>query len=148
MMTEQYISTSITPIDSLSMLSPYEVSQLQDASQGGLYRLLRQCALAVLNSGSEIDSTKQVLDKFSNFDIKISLKHRSVQLELINAPASAFVNGEIITGIREQLFSVVRDLLYVGIELDKCCPGVNESDGITNMVFHILRHASAIKPNV
>lgn len=70
----------------------------------GLYRLFRQCSLAVLNSGSEIDSTKLVLDKFSHFDIKISQKHRSVQLELVNAPATAFVSGEIITGIREHLF--------------------------------------------
>lgn len=148
MITEQFISTSVTPIDSLNTLSPYEVRQLQDASHGGLYRLFRQCALAVLNSGSELDSTKQVLDKFKDFDIKISHKHRSVQLELINAPATAFVNGEIIMGIREHLFSVLRDLLYVGIELDKCCPGITESETTTNMVFHILRHAGAIRPHV
>lgn len=148
MITEPFVSSSVTPIDSLNTLSPYEVRQLQDASQGGLYRLFRQCALAVLNSGSELDSTKQVLEKFKEFDIRISHKHRSVQLELINAPATAFVNGEIITGIREHLFSVLRDLLYVGIELDQCCPGINESEATTNMVFHVLRHAGAIRPHV
>ena len=100
-MTEQYVSTNITPGDRLSMLSPYEVSQLQDASNGGLYRLFRQCSLAVLNSGSNLDSTKMVLDKFRHFDITISLKHRNVQLELVNAPASAFVNNEMIVGIKE-----------------------------------------------
>jgi predicted Rossmann-fold nucleotide-binding protein len=148
MITEQFVSTSVTPIDSLNTLSPYEVRQLQDASNGGLYRLFRQCALAVLNSGSELDSTKQVLDKFKDFDIRISHKHRSVQLELINAPATAFVNGEIITGIREHLFSVLRDLLYVGIELDQCCPGITKAEATTNMVFHVLRHAGAIRPHV
>lgn len=110
MMTEQYVTTSVTPLENLNSLSPYEIDQLQDASQGGLYRLFRQCCLAVLNSGSELDSTKQVLDRFSKFDIRISQKHRSVQLELVNAPATAFVNGEIITGIREHLFAVLRDL--------------------------------------
>lgn len=148
MITEPFVSTSVTPIDSLNTLSPYEVRQLQDASQGGLYRLFRQCALAVLNSGSELDSTKQVLEKFREFDIRISHKHRSVQLELINAPATAFVNGEIIAGIREHLFSVLRDLLYVGIELDQYCPGITESETTTNMVFHVLRHAGAIRPHV
>lgn len=147
-MSEKYISTSVTPLESLNSLSPYEVDKLQDASQGGLYRLFRQCSLAVLNSGSELDSTKLVLDKFADFDITISQKHRSVQLELVNAPAAAFVNGEIITGIREHLFAVLRDLLYVGSELDACCPGDNPSEATTNMVFHILRHAQAIKPHV
>ncbi|WP_286239300.1 nucleotide 5'-monophosphate nucleosidase PpnN [Neptuniibacter halophilus] len=148
MMTEQYVTTSVTPLENLNSLSPYEIDQLQDASQGGLYRLFRQCCLAVLNSGSELDSTKQVLDRFSKFDIRISQKHRSVQLELVNAPATAFVNGEIITGIREHLFAVLRDLLYVKTELDACCPGANDSEAITNMVFHILRHADAIRPHV
>ncbi|MCP4595471.1 nucleotide 5'-monophosphate nucleosidase PpnN [Neptuniibacter sp.] len=148
MMTEQFVSTSVTPQDSLNSLSPYEVHQLQDASQGGLYRLFRQCSLAVLNTGSELDSTKLVLDKFRKFDIQISQKHRSVQLELVNAPASAFVDGEIITGIREHLFSVVRDLLYVGSEQGKFCPGVTASEATTNQVFHILRHAGAIRPHI
>lgn len=148
MMTEKYVTTRITPLESLDTLSPYEIDKLQDVSQGGLYRLFRQCCLAVLNSGSQLDSTKMVLDKFSNFDIKISQKHRSVQLELRNAPAAAFVNGEIITGIREQLFSVLRDLLYVGTEMETCCPGASESETITNMVFHILRHANAIRPHI
>lgn len=148
MMTEQYVTTSVTPLESLNSLSPYEIDKLQDASQGGLYRLFRQCSLAVLNSGSEIDSTKLVLDKFSHFDIKISQKHRSVQLELVNAPATAFVSGEIITGIREHLFSVLRDLLYVGTEMDICCPEATPSEATTNMVFHILRHADAIRPHI
>ena len=148
MMTEQFVTANITPLDSLDTLSPFEVAKLQDRNQAGLYRLFRQCALAVLNCGSELDSTKQVLEMYRDFDIQVSHKHRGVQLELVNAPASAFVDGEIIQGIREHLFSVVRDLLYVGDELDKCCDGLAESEQITNMVFHILRHAKAIEPHI
>ncbi|UTW02008.1 LOG family protein [Amphritea atlantica] len=148
MMTEQFVTANITPLDSLDTLSPYEVAKLQDRNQAGLYPLFRQCSLAVLNCGSELDSTKQVLEKHKDFDIRVSDKHRGVQLELINAPAKAFVDGEIIQGIREHLFSVVRDLLYVGDELDKCCDGLQEGEQITNMVFHILRHAKAIEPHV
>lgn len=148
MMSEQFVTTSVTPLDNLDTLSPYEVAKLQDASQSGLYKLFRQCSLAVLNCGSELDSTKMVLEKYRGFEIKISQKHRGVQLDLINAPASAFVDGEIITGIREHLFSVLRDLLYVGDELDKRCGDLGDSEMISNMVFHILRHAEAIRPHV
>jgi predicted transcriptional regulator len=92
MMTEHYITSSVTPLDNLDVLSPYEVARLQDKSQGGLYNLFRQCALAVLNCGSEMDSTRLVLDRYREFDVQISQKHRGVQLDLINAPASAFVD--------------------------------------------------------
>ena len=135
MMTEAFVNASVTPLESLDMLSPYEVAKLQDKSQGGLYRLLRQCALAVLNCGSELDSTRTVLERFSGFDVQISQKHRGVQLDLINAPASAFVDGRIIQGIREHLFAVLRDLLYVEDEFDKCCDSLQGSAMATNMVF-------------
>lgn len=148
MMTEQFVSANITPLDSLDTLSPHEVAKLQDRNKAGLYPLFRQCALAVLNCGSELDSTKQVLEKHKDFDIRVSHKHRGVQLELINAPASAFVDGEIIQGIREHMFSVLRDLLYVVDELDICCDGLEEGEQITNMVFHILRHANAVEPHI
>ncbi|MGB0467171.1 MAG: nucleotide 5'-monophosphate nucleosidase PpnN [Pontibacterium sp.] len=148
MNTEQFVTASVTPLDNLNTLSPYEVDRLHDASQGGLYNLFRQCCLAVLNCGSELDSTKVVLEKYCDFEIKISQKHGGVQLDLINAPASAFVDGQIITGIREHLFSVLRDLLYVGDELEKSTTGLDESTAISNMVFHILRHAEAIRPHV
>jgi predicted Rossmann-fold nucleotide-binding protein len=148
MITEYFINASVTPLESMDTLSPHEVEKLQDMSQGGLYRLFRQCCLAVLNTGSELDSTRTVLHRFREFDIRIKTKHRGVQLELINAPASAFVDGEIIQGIREHLFTVLRDLLYVGDELDQGSDGLNASGRITNTVFHILRHAAAMKPHV
>ncbi|WP_010325384.1 nucleotide 5'-monophosphate nucleosidase PpnN [Marinobacterium stanieri] len=148
MMTEHYISSSVTPLDNLDVLSPFEVARLQDKSQGGLYNLFRQCALAVLNCGSELDSTRQVLNRFREFDVQISQKHRGVQLDLINAPATAFVDGELIQGINEHLFSVVRDLLYVADKVDGCCEGLTPSAMITNQVFNMLRHADALKPHV
>lgn len=148
MITEQFVNASVTPIDSLDTLSPYEVARLQDRTQGGLHALFRQCALAVLNTGSEMDSTREVLDRYRSFDVQISQKFRDVQLDLINAPASAFVEGEIIQGIREHLFSVLRDLLYVQDELDSCCEGLSDSERITNLVFHILRHAGVMRPHV
>ena len=40
-----------------------------------------------------------------------------MELALENAPDSAFVDGRMIRGIREQLFSVVRDLIYAHDEV-------------------------------
>lgn len=144
-----FIDASVKPLESLDTLSPHEVAQLQEgATERSLYKLFRQCSLAVLNTGSEIDSTSAVLDMFKDFDIQIEHKHRGVMLNLKNAPSSAFVDGEIIQGIREHLFSVLRDLLYVGDELDQNNEYFSISQQITNTVFHILRHANVIKPNV
>ncbi|MGB0733590.1 MAG: nucleotide 5'-monophosphate nucleosidase PpnN [Pontibacterium sp.] len=147
MHNETFVTTSVTPVDHLDTLSPHEVALLHNASQGGLYHLFRQCSLAVLNCGSEMDSTEAVLEKFKDFDVHISHKHRSVQLDLINAPASAFVDGELIVGIREHLFSVLRDLLYVSEGTNILHDSLVGGDAITHQVFNILRHAQAFKPH-
>lgn len=148
MTTDQFVTANITPLDSLNTLSPVEVARLQDRNQAGLFRLFRQCCLAVLNCGSEVDSTKQVLEMYQDFDIQVAQKHRGVQLEIANAPASAFVDGEIIQGIRENLFSVVRDILYVGDQVEGESGTLTENETITHQVFQILRHAQAIEPHI
>lgn len=147
-MNNHFVSASIKPLESLDMLSPHEVARLRDRSDSGVYPLFRQCALAVLNCGSEMDSTAEVLELYKDFDLQISIKHNGVQLELMNAPASAFVDGEIIQGIREHLFSVLRDLIYVVDELDNVGEDLDVSGQMTNMVFHILRHAGALHPHI
>ena len=65
--------------------------------------------------------------------------------ELIHAPASAFVDGEIIQGIKEYLFAVSRDTVYVHNEIQHNAKIDSEtSQGITNAIFHILRNAAII----
>lgn len=140
------VTTSVTPVNELDTLSQYEIARLQDTSKTGLYPLFRKCALAVLNCGSDMDDTREVMERFKNFDIQISQKHRGIQLDLLNAPDTAFVDGKIMVGIRENLFSVLRDILYVGDELDLNYSRLKPSQAITNEVFHILRHANAVKP--
>lgn len=149
MSTPEYINANVKPLDSLDMLSPHEVAQLQKgATDNSLYHIFRQCTLAVLNTGSDEDNTSEVLEKFKDFDVQIEHKHQGVMLNLINAPVNAFVDGELILGIREHLFSVLRDLLYVGEELDQNSASLPTSENITHTVFHILRHANLIKPNI
>ncbi len=40
-----------------------------------------------------------------------------IKLEIRNAPAPAFVDGEMIRGIKEQLFAVLRDVVFISNEI-------------------------------
>ncbi len=137
----------IQPQGKLDVLSRAEVSKLLDTSQGGLYTLFRNCALAVLNCGSVLDDGKELLERYATFEIEVLQEERGLQLALTGAPAEAFVDGAMIRGISEHLFAVLRDLLYVGVEIDEDPRfDLSTSDGITNAVFHILRNANVMRP--
>ena len=136
----------ISPEGSLEILSRFEVAQLRNSGEGGLYELWRQCSLAVLNAGAESDDVRGILQQFQDFNISIVQQERGMELSLENAPESAFVDGKMIRGIREQLFSVVRDLLYIHDEVDSSgWLDLGTSEATTNAVFHILRNARAFR---
>lgn len=142
-------SLLIRPEGSLQILSRYEVQQLCDASDEGLNELLRQCALAVLNAGNDEDDGLKLIERHPDFNIQVRSHGRGMQLELTNPPPHSMVNGELITGLKEHLFAVVRDLIYTKNELRSS--GLfdwNDSSSITNVVFHQLRNATLLKPNL
>ena len=147
------VSTIVNPVGSMRVLSSREVSKLQDTSKTGLHRLFRQCALAVLNCEQEGDNAEELLKQYSDFDIQIVQEHRGLKLELTNAPGEAFVAGKLIRGVRENLFSVLRDILYVSSHIsgDQRFSDSSSTD-ITHMTFEILRNADAFitkqPPNV
>jgi len=132
------VNIKLSPRGQLEVLSKREVSQLLDTSLGGLYHLYRNCSLAVLNSGAQIDDSRRLLENFHSFDIKLLQQDRGITIELIDAPASAFVEGRILNGIRQLLFSVLRDILYVNAHLNV---PVQAGESVTNAVFDILRNA-------
>jgi predicted Rossmann-fold nucleotide-binding protein len=133
----------------LDVLSKVEVNKLLDTSQGGLYRLFRNCSLAVLNCGSYLDDGKELLERYQSFDIRVIQEERGIKLQVRGAPSSAFVDGKIIKGINEHLFAVLRDVIYVSDEINGN-PNfdMGTSDGITNAVFHILRNAAILRPRM
>lgn len=143
----QRVSASIVPDTSMQILSRREIEQLYDASHTTLYQVFRQCALAVLNCGSSDDDTNQVLEKYASFDIKIIQRERGIKLELFNAPANAFVDDKMIQGIKEHLFAVLRDIVFVQNEF-YVNPHYDlvSSEGTTDAVFNILRNADALVP--
>jgi len=143
------IDARVSPVGRLALLSKAEVARLLDASQGGLYHLLRNCSLAVLNSGSTLDDGKELLERYESFDIRVIQQERGIKLDVINAPAHAFVDGKMITGINELLFSVLRDVIFLSDDVNSnphC--DLSHSDGITNAVFHILRNANILNADV
>lgn len=143
------IDARITPEGRLDVLSKIEVSKLLDTSQGGLYNIFRNCSLAVLNCGNKMDDGKQLLERYKSFDIQVLQQARGIKLEVKNAPANAFVDGKMIKGINEHLFSVLRDVIYVSDEInDNPKFDLNTSDGITNAVFHILRNTNILRPSI
>jgi len=141
-------SARIAPAPGLDVLSRHEVARLRDAGGGGLHELLRRCALAVLTQGTASDDARALLERYPDFDIQILQQDRGVKLELIHAPADAFVDGRIIRGINELLFAVVRDIVYVATQIEAGRFDLSDSPGITHAVFEILRNARVLRANV
>ena len=56
-LSSDMVDARVAPKGSLEHLSQHEIAKLLDSGQGGLYPLFRKCALAVLNSGSDIDGS-------------------------------------------------------------------------------------------
>ncbi len=145
----EVVDARIAPEGRLDVLSKFEVGKLLDTSKGGLYKVFRNCSLAVLNCGSSSDDGKELLEKYQSFDIQVVQKERGIKLKLTGAPASAFVDGQMIKGINEHLFAVLRDIVYVSNEIDNHVRfDLLSSEGMTNAIFHILRNANILTPQV
>ncbi len=141
-------SSRISPNGDLDILSRLEIEKLLNTSKGPLYSLFRSSSLAVLNYGDYLDDGKELLERYKDFSIEIVREERGIQLDLYNAPADAFVDGVMIKGIREHLFSVLRDIIYVDDAINNNPKfDLTGSTGITNAVFHILRNARVLRPN-
>ncbi len=140
------LDAEMWPEGSLEVLSQLEMEQLRGSGEGGLYPLLRQCMLAVLNSGSHTDDAREVLETYRDFAVGFVQQDRGLKLSLKNAPAHAFVDGKMIRGIRELMSAVLRDIVFTQNEIIADPKfDLKSSDGITNAVFHIVRNARLLK---
>ncbi len=146
-MKYETVDAVVSPTGRMEILSKVEVGKLLDTTQGGLYRVFRNCSLAVLNCGSSLDDGRELLERYRSFGIRVIQVERGIKLEVKGAPASAFVDGCIIKGISEHLFAVLRDVVYVSEEIDNNPHlDLQTSEGISNAVFHILRNAKILRP--
>jgi predicted Rossmann-fold nucleotide-binding protein len=146
---DEAVDAEVWPEGSLEVLSQVEADQLRSQGEGGLYAVLRRCILAVLNSGAETDDARAVLEKFKDFEVGFIQQDRGLKVSIKGAPSSAFVDGQMIRGIREQLFAVLRDIVFTSYEIvDSGRFDLETSENITNAVFHILRNANLLQSSV
>jgi predicted Rossmann-fold nucleotide-binding protein len=143
------VDASVGPRGSLESLSQAEIDTLLDSGHGGIYPLFRKCALAVLNSGSDSDNAKDLFDRYASFEARIVRQAWGIRLEIRNAPATAFVDGEMIRGIKEHLFAVLRDVVFIAHEIVQGGRfDLRDPASITNAVFHIVRNARVLERKV
>ncbi len=148
-MQYEVIDALITPHGQMETLSQLEVERILETSQGRLGKIFRNCALAVLNCGSALDDGSQLHARYPDFSIKAIQSQRGIKLQLKNAPAIAFVDGELIAGINEHLFAVLRDVIYVHNKIVHSARfDLDKPSDVTNAVFHILRNAQVFTPGL
>ncbi|WP_417688727.1 nucleotide 5'-monophosphate nucleosidase PpnN [Pseudidiomarina sp.] len=139
---------TISPRGSMSLLSQLEIDRLQQSSDEQLYRLFRNCCLAVLNAGSNTDSSEEIFNKYDDFDVNVIKCERGVQLELVNPPEEAFVDGKLIAGMQELVEAVLRDILFTGERYNAHTLDSADTHTLTHVVFDILRNAQVVQPNL
>lgn len=137
---------TISPQGSMALLSQLEIERLRQSSDVELYKLFRNCCLAVLNAGSKTDSSAEIYDRFKDFEVNLIRRERGVKLELINPPEDAFVDGQLIRGMQDLVEAVLRDILYTGERYSRQMLDQADTHTLTHVVFDILRNARTIKP--
>ncbi len=123
----------------MTLLSRDEVNKMLEMGTGSVHALFRKCCLAVLNCDAKEDDAMAVLSRYPDFDVKLLPRERGIHLEFVNAPSQAFVDGKMISGIRDSIFSVLRDIIYQSSEHNDGNFDETTQSGITNMVFEMLR---------
>lgn len=142
-----HIDIEITAESGLELLTNDEISRLSEHSQDGEHELFKKCVLAVLNSTQVTDEISVHHQQLKLFDVEVLQLNKGVKLKLKNVPKTALVDGVMIQGLKEQVFSVLRDIVFLKQELESNSRiDFNSSNGCTNAIFHILRNAKALKP--
>jgi len=137
------INAIIRPQGQLDLLSEHEIKLLETSRSERFSSIFRNCALAVLSCGSQEDDSHALFSAYPDFAISVASSSRGLALSLKNAPEAAFVEGKIINGLRDHLFSVLRDIIHIHQHVP-----VWEANGhsTSDIVFNILRNAKTLKP--
>lgn len=135
----------VHPKTQMRVLSRYEIQQLRDVNTT-THELVRRCCYAVLSAGNMNDGYIAIENECRHFDIEFQQENRGLVLRLFNPPATAFVDNQMIRGVREQLFSVLRDVLYSQDSILRSHHfDLNNGDDVSNAIFHLLRNANVLK---
>jgi pyrimidine/purine-5'-nucleotide nucleosidase len=138
---------TVRPTRSLDLLSHREINGVMESDETVL-QIFRDCALAVLNTGSERDDVAEIMKDYADFEVRVVPESRGLKLEVFNAPASAFVDGKMIRGIQEHLFAALRDIVYTEHKINRDARfDLTSGVGLTDAVFRILRNAGVVQAN-
>src|SRR5690606_27696580 len=138
---------TVRPTRSLDLLSHREVEGLM-ASDEEVFHIFRDCALAELNTGSQRDDVAEIMADYADFEVRVVPQSRGIKLEVYNAPASAFVDGQMIRGIQDHLFAALRDVVYTEHKINRDRRfDLSSGAGLTDAVFRILRNAGVVQAN-
>lgn len=141
------MDTLINPVGNMNLLSQIEIEQLQESAESNLHTLYRNCSLAVLNVGSHTDNAEEIYQAYKDFQIEVVRRERGVKIALTNPPTEAFVDGNIIRGIKEHLSAVMRDILFTHDRYNiNSLESYKARAQTTHVVFDILRNAEVIQP--
>ncbi len=143
---EKIAHAIVNPLNSLNLLSKADIEGLT-SSGGDLFALFRHCALAILNTDSDKGYPAEISADYSDFDIRVIPQPRGLRLELFNAPTQSFVDGKMIRGIQEHLFSALRDIVYTDFKITAMQTQPPTPAQTTNTVFRILRNARVVRPD-
>lgn len=140
--------THVSPLGSMDMLSQLEVDMLKRTASSDLYQLFRNCSLAVLNSGSLTDNSKELLSRFENFDINVLRRERGVKLELINPRKRPSLTGALSAPCRPTCLPYCAiSCSFTGRFTTPCVSRISTSKVqciSPTLVFSILRNARAL----
>lgn len=147
------IDAQVSPRGTLELLSQLEVDRLRQVRDSSVYEMFRRCALAVLNCDDTTDDAAEVYARYADFSIEIEHRARGIKLNLTNAPACAFVDGTVMNGVRDHLFAVLRDMVFLSGEVEALAAAraltSEEEDLLTrNLVFNFLRNAGLLRPRL
>lgn len=137
-------TVQLNAIGVMSQLSQLEVDRLNQNTSKELYQVFRKCCLAVLSSGAEKDDFEALFAPYKSFDVNLVRRERGVKIELVNPPPFPFVDGKLMQGAHEHLFSVLRDLLHMGAKYETHELDLTDTGHITHVVFDMLRNAEVI----
>lgn len=98
------------------------------------FETFRRCALAILNCGTPLGIGKSLTEQYPDFKIDVS----SDELTFTEAPPQAFVDGHLIEGIKEHVYSVLRDLVFNSFHPEEL--------SASRAVYGTLSNAKALKP--
>lgn len=138
---------TVRPTSSLDLLSHREIKGVMESDET-VFKIFRECALAVLNTGSERDDVAEIMEEYSDFEVRVVPESRGIKLEVFNAPSTAFVDGKMIRGIQDHLFAALRDIVYTEHKINRDGRfDFSTGPGLTDSVFRILRNAGIVQAN-